>query len=96
LQIDPILALGIIEKAIDDVSSLRARLGAVQANLLQTNNNNLQVALENIQKTEANIRDTDMASEMAEFTKFQILQSASVSMMAQANQSQQMVLQLLQ
>jgi len=92
---DAIKAMAIIEQAINDVSDLRARLGAVQSNMLQTNANNLEVAIENIQKTESAIRDTDMASEMTEFTKNQVLQSASMSMLAQANQQSQSVLQLL-
>jgi flagellin len=85
----------IIEKAISDVSEQRATIGAVQANMLQTNENNLRVAIENITKTESNIRDTDMASEMTEFTRDQILANAGVSMLTQANSQAQNVLQLL-
>ncbi len=96
LSRDPALAMKIIEKAIADVSDNRALIGAVQANMLQTNENNLRVALENITKTESNIRDTDMAAEMTEFTKYQILSNAGVSMLGQANQQAQSVLGLLQ
>jgi len=92
---DPVKALSIIDNAISDVSSLRARLGATQANLLQTNANSLQVAMENIAKTESMIRDADMAAETTEFTKNQILVSAGTSMLAQANVMSQNVLQLL-
>ncbi|MDR1613670.1 MAG: flagellin, partial [Planctomycetota bacterium] len=92
---DPALAMTIIEKAISDVSEQRATIGAVQANMLQTNENNLRVAIENITKTESNIRDTDMASEMTEFTRDQILANAGVSMLTQANSQAQNVLQLL-
>ncbi|MCD8349629.1 MAG: hypothetical protein LUC93_03360, partial [Planctomycetaceae bacterium] len=60
----PTLAMEIIEKAITDVSEVRAQIGAVQSNLLQTNSNNLAVSIENIQKTESGIRDADMADEM--------------------------------
>jgi len=95
LATDPVKALAIIDKAIEDVSNLRARLGATQANLLQTNANSLKVAIENIAKTESAIRDADMATETTEFTKNQILVSAGTAMLAQANTSAQNVLQLL-
>ena len=92
---DAATAMAIIEQAISDVSSARAQIGAVQANMLQSNENNLRVAIENITKTESDIRDTDMASEMTEFTKNQVLASAGVSMLTQANTQAQNVLQLL-
>ncbi|MDR2391319.1 MAG: flagellin [Planctomycetota bacterium] len=96
LSRDPILAMRIVGQAIDDVSTLRARLGAFQANMLQTNINSLDVAIENITKTESAIRDTDMASESTQFTRFQVMQQAGTSMLAQANQTTQNVLSLLQ
>ncbi len=96
LSRDPALAMKIIEKAIADVSDNRALIGSVQANMLQTNENNLRVAIENVTKTESAIRDTDMAAEMTEFTKDQILSNAGISMLSQANQQAQSVLQLLQ
>jgi flagellin len=89
------LSMKIIEQAITDVSNLRAQIGAVQSNMLQTNENNLQVAIENITKTESNIRDTDMASEMTEYTTQQVLASAGISMLTQANTNAQNVLTLL-
>lgn len=89
------LAMEIIDQAISDVAETRAVIGAFQSNLLQTNSNNLSVTIENITKTESGIRDADMADEMAEFTKQQVLQSAAMSMMGQANQASQNVLQLL-
>ncbi len=95
LKTDAVTAMKIIDQAITDVSDLRAQIGAVQANMLQTNENNLRVAIENITKTESNIRDTDMASEMTEFTKDQILTNAGVSMLGQANSQAQSVLALL-
>lgn len=95
LAVDPVKALKIIDQAIEDVSGLRARLGATQKNLLQTNANSLQVAIENIQKTESAIRDADMAAETTEFTRNQIMVSAATAMLAQANAAQQQVLQLL-
>ena len=95
LSARPTLAMSIIDKAISDVSETRAQIGAVQSNLLQTNSNNLSVTIENITKTESGIRDADMADEMTEFTKQQVLQNAAMSMMTQANQASQNVLQLL-
>ncbi|MCD8138788.1 MAG: hypothetical protein LUE17_03250 [Planctomycetaceae bacterium] len=96
LSKNPILAMNILAKAVDDVSTLRARLGAFQSNMLQTNINNLEVAIENLTKTESAIRDTDMAEESTQFTRFQIMQQAGASMLAQANQVSQNVLSLLQ
>jgi flagellin-like hook-associated protein FlgL len=95
LATDPVKSLTIIDKAIDDVSSLRAQLGAFQANMLQTNANSLNVAIENITATESDIRDADMAQVSTQFTKNQILVQAGTSMLAQANATQQNVLQLL-
>jgi flagellin len=95
LATDPVKALEVIDQAIDDVSGLRARLGAAQKNLLQTNANSLNVAIENITATESDIRDADMAAQTTEFTKNQILVQAGTAMLAQANVAQQNVLQLL-
>ncbi len=95
LSQDASLAMEIVEKSINDVAEQRALLGAMQANLLQTNSNNLSVTIENVTKTESGIRDADMADEMTEFTKQQVLQNAAMSMMGQANQASQSALQLL-
>jgi flagellin len=95
LALDPVKALEIIDQAIQDVSNLRARIGATQSNMLQTNANSLSVAIENIAKTESSIRDADMAVETTEFTKNQVLINASTSMLAQANAQSQNVLKLL-
>jgi flagellin-like hook-associated protein FlgL len=95
LSADPSLAIRIISTAIDNVSSTRAQIGAMQSNMLQTNENNLRIALENITKTESDIRDTDMASEMTELTRNQILNQAGLAMMFQANQAAENVLTLL-
>ncbi|MBN1256968.1 MAG: hypothetical protein JXA52_04615 [Planctomycetes bacterium] len=95
LATDPITALKVISKAIDDVSSLRARLGAFQKNMLQTNINSLNVTVENITMTESAIRDANMAAETTEYTKAQILTQAGTAMLAQANTVSQNVLQLL-
>jgi hypothetical protein len=93
---DPILAMRIIGKAVDDVTTLRARLGAFQKNMLEVNINSLTVSVENLTKTESAIRDTDMAAESTEYTKNQILVQAGTAMLAQANMINQSVLALLQ
>ncbi len=95
LGTDPISAMKIIDQAIKDVSDLRARIGAWQSNLLETNTNSLNVAIENITKTESYIRDADMANESTDFSKNQIMVQAGTSMLAQANSLQQGVLSLL-
>ena len=83
-----------IDDAIKAVSTQRAKLGAVQ-NRLEHTVNSLNTAGENLTSAESQIRDTDMASEMIKYTKSNILQQASQSMLAQANQQPQGVLQLL-
>lgn len=95
LSRDAIMSMRIISQAIDDVTGLRARLGAFQKNMLETNINALNIAVENITKTESAIRDTDMATESTEFTKNQIMVQAGTSMLSQANQVTQNVLSLL-
>ena len=84
-----------IKTAIDNVSTVRSQLGAWQ-NRLEHTINNLGVTAENMTAAESRIRDTDMASEMMAFTKNNILNQAAQSMLAQANQVPQGVLQLLQ
>jgi flagellin len=84
-----------IDAAIEEVSSTRASLGAYQ-NRLDHKINNLNVAIENLTASNSRIRDTDMASEMVNFTKQQILAQAGTAMLAQANQAPQTVLRLLQ
>lgn len=83
-----------VEDAIETIATARANFGAMQ-NRLEHTVNNLSTAHENLQAAESRIRDTDMASEMMNFTKFNILQQASQSMLAQANMAPQGVLQLL-
>lgn len=83
-----------IDKAIKTVSTQRSALGAVQ-NRLEHTINNLGAASENLTAAESRIRDTDMAAEMMAFTKNNILTQAAQSMLAQANQQPQGVLQLL-
>src|SRR5690625_1484065 len=87
--------LSIIDEAIDKVSSQRASLGAAQ-NRLEHTINNLTTTAENLSAAESRIRDVDMAEEMMEFTKNNILSQAATAMLAQANQMPMSVLQLLQ
>jgi len=87
-------ALSVLDDAINAVSSQRANLGAYQ-NRLEHTINNLGTASENLTAAEARIRDVDMAKEMMEFTKNNILMQAAQAMLAQANQQPQGVLQLL-
>ncbi|MFP7344770.1 flagellin [Bacillus sp. Nf3] len=86
--------LAIVDGAIKQVSAQRAKLGAVQ-NRLEHTINNLGASSENLTAAESRIRDVDMAKEMSEFTKNNILSQASQAMLAQANQQPQNVLQLL-
>ena len=84
-----------IDNAIKTISKARGQMGAVQ-NRLEHTINNLDTASENLQTAESRIRDTDMAQEMVEYSKNNILAQAGQSMLAQANQSTQGVLSLLQ
>jgi flagellin len=88
-------AMTLITAAIKTVSSERSKLGAIQ-NRLDYTINNLENYSENLTASESNIRDTDMAKEMVNYSKNNILQQAAQSMLAQANQSNQGVLSLLQ
>ena len=88
-------ALLLIDKAIDDVTSTRAGLGAVQKNTLESNINSLNIAKENLINAESVIRDTDMAAEMSEFTRHQIMTQSATAMLAQANQAPNNILSLL-
>ncbi|MPQ23974.1 flagellin Hag [Bacillus paralicheniformis] len=87
-------ALQSVDAAITKVSEQRSKLGAVQ-NRLEHTINNLSASGENLTAAESRIRDVDMAKEMSEFTKNNILSQASQAMLAQANQQPQNVLQLL-
>jgi flagellin len=85
----------IITQAVKQVATLRGRLGALQKNVLETNINSLNVALENVTASESAIRDADFAAETAGLTRSQILVQANTSVLAQANSSPQNVLALL-
>jgi len=88
-------AITSIDSAITSVSSTRGSLGAIQ-NRFESTIANLQVSVENLSASESRIRDTDMAQEMTNFTRTQILQQAGTAMLAQANAAPQTVLRLLQ
>ena len=88
-------AIGTLDEALKKINKQRADLGAYQ-NRLEHTVNGLNIGAENLQAAESRIRDTDMAKEMVEFTKNQVLTQAGTAMLAQANQSTQGVLSLLQ
>jgi len=88
-------AIDTIKNAINTVSTQRASLGALQ-NRLEHTINNLDVAVENLSAANSRIRDTDMAKEMMNYTKMNVLVQSAQAMLAQANQQPQSVLQLLQ
>jgi flagellin len=94
-QEDANAAIDAIGNAINKVSMVRGTFGAIQ-NRLEHKIDNLNTTSENLTDAESRIRDTDMATEMMNFTKNQILAQASQSMLAQANQLPQGVLSLLQ
>ena len=88
-------AIDTIAEAISKVSAQRSSLGAIQ-NRLEHTINNLDNVVENTTSAESQIRDTDMAEEMVEYSKNNILAQAGQSMLAQANQATQGVMSLLQ
>lgn len=87
-------AIDLLDTAIKSVSTSRADLGALQ-NRFERTINNLSVTAENLTASESRIRDADMAQEMVQFTRNQILSQAGTAMLAQANQASQGILQLL-
>lgn len=88
-------SLGKIDQAIETASKIRGKLGAYQ-NRLEHTVNNLQVSEENITASMSRIMDADMAAEMADYTRQNILSQAATAMLAQANQRPEQILQLLQ
>jgi flagellin len=87
-------AIASLDAAIRAVNSQRAQMGAIQNRLEQTISR-LELTSENLQAAESRIRDADMASEMIDYTRNQILQQSGTAMLAQANQAPQSILQLL-
>ncbi|MBF0279252.1 MAG: flagellin [SAR324 cluster bacterium] len=88
-------AILMVDKAIQQTTDERGKLGAFQKNTLQSTLNNLRTSSENLTAAESVIRDSDMAKEMADFTRNQIMLQTSTAMLAQANQKEQVVLTLL-
>ena len=87
-------AIGTIDEGLKKINKQRADLGAYQ-NRLEMSVKGLDIGAENLQASESRIRDTDMASQMVEFTKNSVLQQAGTAMLAQANSQSQNVLSLL-
>lgn len=88
-------ALQVIDQAISDVSKARGSIGNFTRNVLESNIRSLGVAKENLSASESAIRDVDVADEMTNYTKLQILQQAGLSVLAQANSAPQSVLSLM-
>jgi flagellin len=88
-------ALSVLDMAISEVTQMRGKIGSFQRNVLESNNRTLTSMKENFVNSESSIRDLDVASEMTNFTKLQVMQQAGMAMLGQANQSGQSVLSLL-
>ena len=84
-----------IDKALQEVNAFRGEMGAFQVNTLESNRNYLRIARENVISSESVIRDADMAEEMMQFTRNQIMVDSSTAMLAQANQQPRTVLGLI-
>jgi flagellin len=88
-------AMKVIDEAVSQVATLRGNLGSFQTNFLESTSRSLEVAQENLTASESTIRDADIAKEMSEYTRLQVLRQSGISVLAQANQAPQAVLQLL-
>ncbi len=88
-------ALAVLDKAIDEVSQMRGRIGNFQRNVVETQQRSLSSMRENLANSESSIRDLDVAFEMTNYTKYQVMQQAGLSILGQANQNGQSVLSLL-
>ena len=89
-----VVSIGAIDNAVDSISTTRATYGAIQ-NRLEHTANSLGVYQENLMSAESRIRDVDMAEEMTNFTRLQILQQSGTAILAQANSQSSSVLSLL-
>ena len=89
-------AILLTDMAVEEISRLRAELGAVQKNTLESNISSLAVARENLIESESVLRDADMAAETSEQARYQILSQSAAAMLAQANQMPNNVLRLIQ
>jgi len=85
----------ILETAIDEISSLRGRLGAFERNVLDTNIRSLEAGIENITSAESVIRDADFAEETSKLTRAQVLSQSTTQVLSLANQQSEQVLTLL-
>ena len=88
-------SIRVIDKALEEINSFRGRMGAFQANNLESNLNYLRTARENVIGSESVVRDADMAGEMMLFTRNQIMTQSSIAMLAQANQAPTAVMNLI-
>lgn len=88
-------AIQIVDAAIKQLGLIRGDIGSFQANFLDSNMRSLGIAQENLTSSESTIRDADMAEEMTEYTKLNILRQSGMSVLAQASQAPQNILQLL-
>ena len=88
-------AMAVIDKAIGEITTYRGNLGAFQKNTLESNLTSLRVATENLTAAESNIRDADVAVELAAFTRNQIMTQSATAQLAQANAMPQNVARLL-
>lgn len=88
-------ALRVIDKAVQDVAFARGQIGNFMRNIVESNMRSLGIQRENLAASESSIRDLDVAAEMTNLTRLQILQQSGTAMLAQANQSPQAVLSLL-
>jgi flagellin len=88
-------AMQVINQAISDVTTARGNIGNFQSNVLQVNVNNLTTAQQNLSASLSTIQDTNVASEMTNFTKLQILEQSGISVLSQANQLPQQILSLI-
>jgi flagellin len=89
-------AIAVVDKALSDVSTTRANIGAIQVYILQSNVNSLSVASQNLSSSKSTITDADLASAVVQYTKDSILTQAGTSALAYANQMPQQILKLLQ
>jgi flagellin len=88
-------AMGVIDKAIEEIAVARGDLGAFQKNTLESNLTSLRIASENMTAAESTIRDADMAVELAAFTRNQIMTQSATAQLAQANAMPKNVMALL-
>jgi len=89
-------AQAMLDKAIDEVTTTRAALGAFQKNTLESNLRQLRISVEELTNAESVIRDTDMAREISKYTRNTIMQQSATAMLAQANQTPRTILALLE